>query len=76
MNAYYQLAQHEAARQGGLLIAFANEKDSRFMYVAIAKFNHEYAVWNYNGEFNGFYNGYYTTDIDMAYQMFAKRLTK
>lgn len=76
LNAYQPLAQHETERQGGTLIAFAQEKNSSYMFVAIAKFNHEYAVWHYNGEFNGMYNGYYTTDINAAYEMFAKRLTK
>lgn len=76
LNAYQPLAQLECERQGGTLIAFAEEKQSSYMCIAIAKFKHEYAVWNYNGEFNGMYNGYYTTDINMAYHMFAKRLTK
>ena len=76
MNAFYQMAQIEATRQGGLLIAFAKEINGDYTYQCIAKFNHEYAVWLYNSEFNGMYNGHYTTDINCAYETFAKRLTK
>ena len=55
---HYQNAQIEAQRQNGLLIAYAIEKNSEYMYQCIAKFNHEYVVWSYNAEFNGMYNGY------------------
>lgn len=65
----------------GELIAFAPETTTLlhpddYLYIVLAKFEHEYTVWLYNAEFNGMYNGYYTTEYSDALNEFKRRINK